>query len=63
MKWNELTKKLSKAGWVFLRDAKGSHEIWHHPEIEGSEIVIANHPGKEVGTGLANKILKKAGLK
>jgi predicted RNA binding protein YcfA (HicA-like mRNA interferase family) len=45
-----------------LRNAKGSHEIWHHPEIKGSEIVIANHPGKEVGTGLASKILKKAGL-
>ena len=45
-----------------LRNAKGSHEIWHHPEIKGSEIVIANHPSKEVGTGLASKILKKAGL-
>lgn len=63
MKWSELTKKLTKAGWVLLRDAKGSHEIWHHPGKEGSEIVIANHKGKEVGTGLANKILKKAGLK
>lgn len=63
MKWSELKKKLKNAGFEFLRDAKGSHEIWHHPDKENSEIVIANHASKEVGTGLANKILKQAGLK
>lgn len=63
MKWNELLKKLKKAGYVYLRDAKGSHEYWHHPEKPGSEIVIANHGAKEIGTGLANKIIKQAGLK
>jgi len=63
MKWSELKKKLKKAGFVFLRDAKGSHEIWHHPQRKGSEIVIANHQSQEVGTGLAQKILKQAGLK
>ncbi len=63
MKWNELLKKLKKAGYVYLRDAKGSHEYWHHPERKGSEEVIAKHGAKEVGTGLANKILKRAGLK
>lgn len=63
MKWNELLKKLKKAGFVYLRDAKGSHQYWHHPDIPGSEIVIANHPSKEVGTGLARKILKLAGIK
>lgn len=63
MNWNELLKKLKKAGYVYLRDAKGSHEYWHHPEKTGSEIVIAKHPSKEIGTGLVNKILKQAGLK
>ncbi|MDQ7949535.1 MAG: type II toxin-antitoxin system HicA family toxin [Pedobacter sp.] len=63
MKWSELKRKLKKGGYVFLRDAKGSHEYWHHPEKKGSEIVIASHDAKEVGTGLANKILKQAGLK
>lgn len=63
MKWSELKKKLKNSGYVFLRDAKGSHEIWHNPKKEGSEIVIANHASKEVGTGLANKIMKQAGLK
>ncbi|MET3115012.1 putative RNA binding protein YcfA (HicA-like mRNA interferase family) [Pedobacter sp. CG_S7] len=63
MKWNELLKKMKKAGYVYLRDAKGSHEIWHHPEIKGSEETIAKHGSKEIGTGLAKKILKRAGLK
>ena len=63
MKWNELIKKLKRAGYIYLRDAKGSHEIWHHPDRPGSEEVIAKHGSKEVGTGLANKILKRAGLK
>ncbi len=63
MKWSELKRKLKSAGYEFLRDAKGSHEVWHHPEKPGSEIVIANHPSKEIGTGLAQKILKQAGLK
>lgn len=63
MKWSELKKKLRKAGYEFLRDAKGSHEYWHHPDKKGSEEVISSHNAKEVGTGLANKILKRAGLK
>ena len=63
MKWHELIKKMKKAGYEYLRDAKGSHEYWHHPDRPGSEEVIAKHGAKEVGTGLANKILKRAGLK
>lgn len=63
MKWNELKRKLTKAGWRKLRDAKGSHQIWSNPDIENSEIVIADHGSHEVGPGLASKILKQAGLK
>lgn len=63
MKWNELLRKLSNAGYVKLRDAKGSHQIWHNPEIKDSEMVIAYHPSKEIGKGLASKLLKQAGIK
>lgn len=63
MKWSELKQKLKKAGYEFKRDAKGSHEVWHHPQKPGSEMIIASHNAKEVGTGLANKLLKQAGLK
>ncbi|WP_110830058.1 type II toxin-antitoxin system HicA family toxin [Pedobacter nutrimenti] len=64
MKWSELLKKLKQAGYMYLRDAKGSHEYWHHPgKMNEVPIVIAKHGAKEIGTGLANKILKQAGLK
>ncbi|KQM68211.1 hypothetical protein ASE74_24145 [Pedobacter sp. Leaf216] len=62
MKWNELIKKLKKAGWHKLRDAKGSHEIWQNAEGD-KHVVIAFHGAKEIGPGLASSILKQAGLK
>lgn len=62
MKSSELLKRLRRGGFKFLRQAKGSHEIWHHPQT-GVEIVVPNHGAKEVGKGLAEKILKDAGLK
>ncbi|NII81753.1 MULTISPECIES: type II toxin-antitoxin system HicA family toxin [unclassified Pedobacter] len=63
MKWSELKRKLKKEGFEFLREAKGSHEVWHHPERPNSEMILTSHNSKEVGTGLANKLLKQAGLK
>jgi len=63
MKWSELKRKLKDEGFVLLRQAKGSHEVWHHPDRSDSELVLASHNSKEVGTGLAQKLLKKAGLK
>lgn len=62
MKYNELKKKLKKAGWSFLRQGKGSHEVWQNAETK-QRIIVANHGSKEVPTGTANKILKDAGLK
>ncbi|WP_029277800.1 type II toxin-antitoxin system HicA family toxin [Pedobacter borealis] len=63
MKWSELKRKLKNEGFVFLREAKGSHEVWHHPDRPNSEMILTSHNSKEVGTGLAQKLLKKAGLK
>jgi toxin-antitoxin system, toxin component, hicA family (fragment) len=57
MKTNELLKILRKAGCEPKRQAKGSHQIWHNPET-GKTVVVPIHPGKEVGTGLVEKIKK-----
>lgn len=40
--YKELTKKIRKAGFVFDRQAKGSHEIWYHPERK-LRTTIPNH--------------------
>ena len=56
----ELIRKLRRAGFVFDRQAKGSHEIWHHP-VTGRRVVVPNHPG-EVALGTLRQILRQAGL-
>lgn len=57
---DEIIKRLRKAGWV-LRGVKGSHHVFHHPE-KGGHITVP-HPKKDLGVGLAEKLLKQAGLK
>lgn len=61
MKWFELKKKLKKAGFSYYRPGKCSHAIWRNSA--GETMIVCNHDSQEVGTGLASKLLKKAGLK
>ncbi|WP_446725130.1 type II toxin-antitoxin system HicA family toxin [Mucilaginibacter sp. SJ] len=61
MKSNELLRRIIQAGWYEVRQT-GSHIIMHHKTKPGV-IVYPNHGAKEVAPGLANKILKQAGLK
>lgn len=56
----ELIKQMERAGWV-LRGVKGSHHIFTHPEQPGH--LSVPHPRKDLGVGLAHKLLKQAGLK
>jgi predicted RNA binding protein YcfA (HicA-like mRNA interferase family) len=60
VKYNVLIKILKQDGWFVLRQS-GSHMIMAHP-VKHRRIVCPNHGGKEVGKGLAIKILKSAGL-
>ncbi|NBQ70593.1 MAG: type II toxin-antitoxin system HicA family toxin [Nitrosomonadaceae bacterium] len=55
-----IIKQLEKAGWV-LRRVKGSHHIYTHPQKSGH--ITVPHPKKDLGAGLAHKLLKQAGLK
>ena len=60
--WGELIRKLKAVGYVEQRSGKGSHRQFIHPTT-GHVITVAVHTKKEVGTGLASRILKEAGLK
>jgi mRNA interferase HicA len=60
MKFNELYKKLEKAGWFRARTKK--HHIYKHDKIGGA-IQVGKHGPEEVPTGTLHKILKQAGLK
>lgn len=57
----EVIRKLRKAGFVFDRHAKGSHEIWYNPSTH-RRAVVPNHPGKDVPKGTLRAIVKEAGL-
>lgn len=56
----EIIRQLLREGWI-LRGVKGSHHIYTHPERGGH--ISVPHPKKDLGIGLASKLLKQAGLK
>ncbi len=61
MKYNEFLRLLKKDGWYVVR-VEGSHHIMSHPTKKGT-LTVPVHGSKEIGKGLANKILKAAGLR
>ncbi|MBC2838880.1 type II toxin-antitoxin system HicA family toxin [Robiginitalea sp. SC105] len=59
MKCNEFIRLIKKNGWQFLRQGKGSHEIYTK---DGKKVPIPNHGSKELGKGLEMKLKKEMGL-
>ena len=57
----ELFRLLKNDGWIKIRQ-KGCHVILRHP-VKPGQLVIPNHPGKEVKQGLLKFILKQANIK
>jgi len=57
----QVIRQLKKAGFVFDRHAKGSHEIWYHPGNK-KRTVIPNHPGKDIPKKTLSSIIKQSGL-
>lgn len=62
MKYNELEKKLKKAGCYDTGNQMAGHPIWYSPKTK-KEFKMSNHGAEEVATGTLNAILKAAGLK
>jgi len=54
----DLKRLLSDAGWRYVRNAKGSHEVW--TDARGTRNVIVPHGVVKRHT--ANAVLKQAGL-
>jgi len=61
LKPGEVIRKLRKAGFVFDRHAKGSHEIWFNP-LTHRYTVVPNHPGRNIPKGTLRAIIKEAGF-
>jgi predicted RNA binding protein YcfA (HicA-like mRNA interferase family) len=58
--WGELNPRLQAAGFVEPRRGTGRHRQFVHPD-NGRVVTVSVHTTKEVGTGLARRILKEAG--
>jgi mRNA interferase HicA len=61
MKSSELVRIIKQDGWYVIRQ-EGSHMIMRHDTKPG-QLVVPMHGSKEVGKGLAAKMLKDAGIK
>lgn len=59
-RYRRIVKRLKKLGFVFDRQAAGSHEIWYN-EQAGLYTTIPNHPG-DMPEGTLRAILKQAGI-
>ncbi len=57
---DEVIGKLRRAGFVFDRHAKGSHEIWWNPSTR-ARTTVPRHPG-EMPEGTLRAVLRQTGL-
>jgi predicted RNA binding protein YcfA (HicA-like mRNA interferase family) len=55
---DEVIHKLRRAGFIFDRQAKGSHEIWWHPQTR-ARTTVPHHPG-DLPEGTVKAILHQA---
>ncbi len=55
--YKDIIKRLKKAGFVFHRQAGGSHEFWINPTSK-QKILVAKH-NKNMATGTVTKIANK----
>lgn len=62
MKYNELHRKLKKAGCYPTGDTVCGHPEWYSP-ITGQYFTTSHHQSQEVKNGTLSSILKEAGIK
>jgi predicted RNA binding protein YcfA (HicA-like mRNA interferase family) len=60
MKVRILKQILTERGFYFIRQAKGSHEIWGNDD--GVRVTIAGPDGREIKLGTLISMLKSAGI-
>jgi predicted RNA binding protein YcfA (HicA-like mRNA interferase family) len=59
-RYKEIVKRLKAHGFLFDRQAAGSHEIWYNNQTD-RYTTVPNHPG-EMPEGTLRAILKQAGV-
>ncbi|HEY2953050.1 MAG TPA: type II toxin-antitoxin system HicA family toxin [Verrucomicrobiae bacterium] len=60
LKYREAVERLRAHGFVFDRQAKGSHEIWYNPKTK-RRTTVPHHPG-DLPRGTLRAIIAQTGL-
>jgi predicted RNA binding protein YcfA (HicA-like mRNA interferase family) len=60
MTYRDVVKRLRAVGFVFDRQAKGSHEIWYNPTTK-RYVTVPHHPG-DLPRGTLRAIIRETGL-
>jgi len=58
--YREITARLTKLGFRFYRQGKGSHELWVR-DADGKVVPVPHH-GKPIRKGTVRAIIRQAGL-
>jgi predicted RNA binding protein YcfA (HicA-like mRNA interferase family) len=60
LKYREVVERLRRHGFVFDRQAKGSHEIWYNPKTK-RRTTVPHHPG-DIPRGTLRAIITQTGI-
>jgi len=59
--YREVTRRLSKLGFQFYRQGKGSHELWGR-DSDGRVVPVPHHRGKSIRKGTVRAIIREVGV-
>ena len=59
-KYREVARKLRTFGYLFDRQAPGSHEVWRHA-VTGCKVTLPHH-ARDMAEGTLRAILREAGI-
>ncbi len=61
LSYQEVVQRLSRLGFRFYRQGKGSHELWVR-DADGRVIPIPHYRGKNIRKGTLRAIIREAGV-
>ncbi|MBM3144743.1 MAG: type II toxin-antitoxin system HicA family toxin [Chloroflexi bacterium] len=61
LSYREVVRRLSKLGFRFYRQGKGSHELWVR-DSDGRAMPVPRHQGKNIRKGTIRAIIREVGV-
>jgi len=61
LSYREITRRLTRLGFRFYRQGKGSHELWVR-DTDGKVIPLPHYKGKKIRKGTVRAIIREIGV-